>query len=933
MLDQINYFDADHMIVYGFLAVILFVGLYVGRNIKDMKDYAIANKSYRTTTLVLTFLATGVGAGSTLGTCADVFADGLIMLLVCFGTVPAVLFIVYFIVPRMVDPGESISMADLMGKFYGTNTQIFTGIIGTAYSVGLVAAQTLALGFVFEALLGVGKGMGIGIGGAIMVLYAAFGGIRSVTITDIIQFSVLIVIVPLISGAATNHAGGIAEIFASIPAEKCLIWEHEKFNYYLVLFLLYAIPALSMDPARVQRMLMAKDKQQITRMFLTDLQVAIPFNFMIALIGFSAVVLYPALSPREVFPHIVRETMPGVLQGISVAGIMAVIMSTADSCLNSGSIMFVHDVLKPIFQRRNVHFNELQWVKYATLILGAGAMFLAYHSDNIIKVIFYAISLYAPLITIPFVAGLIGMKVDARTFVVALFAALATYIVSKLSLAVGMDDLAVLLSVFANAITFFTMHYVRNGGFAFLPREGVVEDVSAQSSEAPPARTRRPWRRYLPTIQNIAQFSQARVSKYGTDHVMFAAFFCLNYILPYFMWSAGRIDSYTTLMIVRFVGALLCVPLLVREYWPWMLHRYFPAYWHLAVLYALPFSTTVSFLLMGGTTEGLINIALATMIMIAVVDWLTFIILSLIGVGMGVILYLALYSAWSDIPSFSPDVMTMHQLFYTCLFSTLIGLIFFRRREKEVDKQLQSLELFGKAVAHEVRNVAGLSKAYASSIRFFFDQMRVEKTVPATDDNRETLYLKMDKLAHESLVNTVDDLMLDSDHGIVIINRMLASMRRTISTEDFAVCSMRDCITRALLSYGLSERQKNNIKVSLENDFLFRGSEYYMQHIIYNLLKNSHKYGRDDCRIEIWLKNNRLHFKDDGPGIAPHTLPNIFDHFFTTSKTGTGIGLAFCRLVMDEFGGSIICKSRQGPDSFTEFLLGFPPVDAQEPTS
>ncbi|MEL6413056.1 MAG: sodium:solute symporter family protein, partial [Bacteroidota bacterium] len=416
MPQEVNYFDIDHWIVYAFLVGILYVGLRVGRGIKDMNDFAIAGKSYGTTTLVLTFLATGVGAGSTLGQASDIFSDGIIMLIAGLGPCIAVLFICYYIIPRMVKPGDSISIGDLMGKFYGENVQIFTGVIGILFATGIVAAQTLALGFVFEALLGVDKGIGISIGGTIMVLYSAMGGVRSVTITDVIQFAVLIVIVPLIAGAATNKAGGMAEIFDALPPEKWLIWQHEKFNYYSILFLLFAIPASNLDPMRVQRMLMARDREQRQRMFLTELQVAIPFNFMVALVGLSALTLYPELNPKNVFPHMIAQSMPVVLKGLSIAGILAVIMSTADSCLNTGSIMLVHDVLSPLRKRQNLALDELYWVRVVTLFLGFGAMFVAYFSTNIITLLFYTISLYAPLITIPFVAGLIGMKVDTRSF-------------------------------------------------------------------------------------------------------------------------------------------------------------------------------------------------------------------------------------------------------------------------------------------------------------------------------------------------------------------------------------------------------------------------------------------------------------------------------------------------------------------------------------
>ncbi len=56
MIQNINYLSIDHIIVYGFLIIVLLVGLLAGRKIKDIKDYALANKSY----------GSGVGLGHSI---------------------------------------------------------------------------------------------------------------------------------------------------------------------------------------------------------------------------------------------------------------------------------------------------------------------------------------------------------------------------------------------------------------------------------------------------------------------------------------------------------------------------------------------------------------------------------------------------------------------------------------------------------------------------------------------------------------------------------------------------------------------------------------------------------------------------------------------------------------------------------------------------
>ena len=71
----------DQAIILGFLLITLVVGVFAGRGIKDIKDYAIANKAYGPPVLVLTLVATMIGGGSATGYTAQIFADGLIFTL------------------------------------------------------------------------------------------------------------------------------------------------------------------------------------------------------------------------------------------------------------------------------------------------------------------------------------------------------------------------------------------------------------------------------------------------------------------------------------------------------------------------------------------------------------------------------------------------------------------------------------------------------------------------------------------------------------------------------------------------------------------------------------------------------------------------------------------------------------------------------------
>ena len=92
--------------------------------------------------------------------------------------------------------------------------------------------------------------------------------------------------------------------------------------------------------------------------------------------------------------------------------------------------------------------------------------------------------------------------------------------------------------------------------------------------------------------------------------------------------------------------------------------------------------------------------------------------------------------------------------------------------------------------------------------------------------------------------------------------------------------------------------------------------------MLFNLLNNAYKYNGENVKIKIWTQGHKLHFKDYGNGIEEEDLPHIFKRFYTKNETGTGIGLPFCLMVMEDLGGTIECYSQTG--EFTEFILSFP---------
>jgi len=94
--------------------------------------------------------------------------------------------------------------------------------------------------------------------------------------------------------------------------------------------------------------------------------------------------------------------------------------------------------------------------------------------------------------------------------------------------------------------------------------------------------------------------------------------------------------------------------------------------------------------------------------------------------------------------------------------------------------------------------------------------------------------------------------------------------------------------------------------------------------MLLNLMKNAVQAMPDGGVMKIELKRDgrsvRMIVSDTGVGIAPEHLGHIFEPFWTTKATGTGLGLALCRKVAEEHGGSLTVESGIGGTVFSVAL-------------
>jgi two-component system CAI-1 autoinducer sensor kinase/phosphatase CqsS len=169
--------------------------------------------------------------------------------------------------------------------------------------------------------------------------------------------------------------------------------------------------------------------------------------------------------------------------------------------------------------------------------------------------------------------------------------------------------------------------------------------------------------------------------------------------------------------------------------------------------------------------------------------------------------------------------------------------------------------------------------------------------------------------------------VVQANHAIDML--MALTTAHYLNEKDFKHFSMKECVELAVSRVPYKNDSEKIVSVDVKSDFVVLASNEFLTFVLINLIKNSldalRGKERGSIRITIIADSagNRLEFLDNGVGIDEKILPHIFDRFFTTKNRGnnSGVGLTFCRKVMESFGGNITCESKQG--EYTLFTLSF----------
>ncbi len=355
---------------------------------QSFTNYAIGGKSFPIYLIFFTQFATIMGVGNFVGHAGKGYTIGLPWMAFILGEQGSKIIFALFIAgfagkftyntfPELLD--------DLITK--DKVTRALAGVLAAMIMIAWVGGQGKALGGIFNVITGVNPIPIIIFFSAVFILYTTLGGIYSVAWTDLLQ-GILVVIFGIVFYvyAFKPVDFSVAEIGLRLEAlGKTEMWSMAGTDT-LGLITKFVTGCIGILVAQIywQRCFASKDAKTAKNGLLYSGIIAILAVMLTALVGMIIYTMNQDLSPDAAMPWFMMNYVPVGVAAMIFALVLAAGMSSADSNLNSASVLVVNDLIRP-FRADSTDADLVRYAKIFTVIIGIFAAFAAIYASSILS--------------------------------------------------------------------------------------------------------------------------------------------------------------------------------------------------------------------------------------------------------------------------------------------------------------------------------------------------------------------------------------------------------------------------------------------------------------------------------------------------------------------------------------------------------------------
>jgi len=381
-----------------YLVVFIVIGILDIKNIKSFTDYSVAGKKQSSLAVVMTLLATVVGASTTIGITTTVYNIGFPGIWwLAFGAIGLILQSVFL--SRKVREIGADTLPDLAGRIAGRPAEIIISLIIVISWVGVIAGQLVAMNSLITFALGKSSTVIFAVTSVIVIAYTAIGGQMSVVKTDKVQLFIILIGVAICMGYLYITKGeNNATILQNV---ELLNDQYKASNLFTQFFVIGGVYFLG--PDIMSRNFIAKDGKSAKSAAWIAGVVLFAFSVVITLIGMWLRYNVTSEEMNGLGPLMYAVSiMPKWAAILLIFGLLSAILSSTDTCIINASTIFVKDILKK---------ESVAGVRITVIVIGLISLTLAlFGQGDIMSLLSGAYSIYTPGVIFPLMVAIFAYK-------------------------------------------------------------------------------------------------------------------------------------------------------------------------------------------------------------------------------------------------------------------------------------------------------------------------------------------------------------------------------------------------------------------------------------------------------------------------------------------------------------------------------------------
>ncbi|MEM2307606.1 MAG: hypothetical protein QW266_01595 [Sulfolobales archaeon] len=396
----------DSLIFVAYLAVLLVIGYMTTRWTKGFEDFSVAGRRLKLWLAFSTVAATWIGGGITIGVAARAYAGRMIGAwgtTIGFGSTLILLGLLY------AGPLRKLRLHTLADYYaYRFGKSWLGGLSGALMYVAYVfavTAQVVAGAVLLSAVFGWDYSASVLVSGSVIVAYTVMGGLWAVALTDFVQ------ILLIFAGVLVATVIGVS--YVGLDKLSILISETKAFDLRVILTIdfwaLFLVLSLGDIPAPdlIQRVYASKDEKTAKFSSLLAGFAYYAAGVTSVLVGLVVKYLKPGLDdPNLAYPVLIKYFLPVGLSGLVLSGLMAAVMSNADSMLLAPSIVLAKNIVRDLFKKDMSEEELFRVSRYAVIVLGVLAIVAGLARADVLYWLTLAFDVLFASLFIPLTLGL-----------------------------------------------------------------------------------------------------------------------------------------------------------------------------------------------------------------------------------------------------------------------------------------------------------------------------------------------------------------------------------------------------------------------------------------------------------------------------------------------------------------------------------------------